>query len=90
MAKAMTVTVVRPDELGVNEEKLWREFQSSSPMGTNPFFSLTYARAAFHADESGRVAVAEEDGTMRAFIPYTKGNDGVATPLGGVKRTWMV
>jgi hypothetical protein len=52
-------------------------------METNPFFSLTYVRAACHADEIGRIAVAESDGTIRAFIPYTKGNDGVATPLGG-------
>jgi hypothetical protein len=41
-------------------------------MGTNPLFSLTYVRAACHADESGRVAVAEGDATTRAFIPYTK------------------
>jgi CelD/BcsL family acetyltransferase involved in cellulose biosynthesis len=83
MAMTMTVAVVRPDELSVSEEKLWREFQSSSPMGTNPFFSLTYVRAACHADESGRVAVAEDDSTIRAFIPYAKGNDGIATTLGG-------
>lgn len=52
-------------------------------MGTNPLFSLTYVRAACHADESGRVAVAEGDGTTRAFIPYAKGDDGEATTLGG-------
>lgn len=79
----MKVTVVRPAELGVGEEKLWREFQGSSPMGAHPNFSLTYVRAVCRADESGRVAVAEDDGTIRAFIPYTKGDDGIAVTLGG-------
>lgn len=79
----MTVSVVRPAELGISEEKLWRQFQSSYSMGMHPCFSLTYARALCRADESGRVAVAEEDGTISAFIPYTKGDDGVAATLGG-------
>jgi CelD/BcsL family acetyltransferase involved in cellulose biosynthesis len=83
MAATMRVTVIRPDELGVSEEKLWYEFQNSSPLGTNPFFSLTYIRAACRADGSGRVAVAEVDGGIRAFLPYTKGEDGIATTLGG-------
>jgi CelD/BcsL family acetyltransferase involved in cellulose biosynthesis len=83
MAATMKVTVVRPAELGISEEKIWREFQSSSPMGSHPYFSLTYVRAACRADESGRVAVAENDGAIRAFIPYTKGGDGIATTLGG-------
>lgn len=79
----MTVTVVRPAELGIGEEKLWREFQSTYPVGVHHFFSLIYALAVCRADESGRVAVVEDDGAIRAFIPYTKGDDGVATALGG-------
>jgi CelD/BcsL family acetyltransferase involved in cellulose biosynthesis len=78
----MRVTVIRPTELGANEEKLWREFQNSSPLGAHPWYSLTYARAACRGDESGRVAVAEDDGVIRAFIPYAKGDDGIATALG--------
>jgi CelD/BcsL family acetyltransferase involved in cellulose biosynthesis len=77
------MTVVRPAELGIGEEKLWREFQSTYPVGVHHFFSLTYARAVCRADESGRVAVVEDDGAIRAFIPYRKGDDGVATALGG-------
>jgi CelD/BcsL family acetyltransferase involved in cellulose biosynthesis len=83
MAATMTVTVVRPAELGIGEEKLWREFQSTYPVGVHHFFSLIYALAVCRADESGRVAVVEDDGAIRAFIPYTKGDDGVATALGG-------
>jgi CelD/BcsL family acetyltransferase involved in cellulose biosynthesis len=88
----MQVTVIRPAELGTSEEKLWHEFQNSSSLGAHPWFSLTYVRAACRADESGRVAVAEDDGgVIRAFIPYTKGDDGIAvmpgwgfTPLDGL------
>jgi CelD/BcsL family acetyltransferase involved in cellulose biosynthesis len=83
MATTMQVTVVRPAELGASEEKQWREFQSLSPMAAHPCFSLTYVRAVCRAEEKGRVAVAEVDGTVRAFIPYAKGDDGVATTLGG-------
>jgi CelD/BcsL family acetyltransferase involved in cellulose biosynthesis len=52
-------------------------------MGTHPCFSLTYSRAVCRADEGGRVAVAEEAGAINAFIPYAKGDDGIATTLGG-------
>jgi CelD/BcsL family acetyltransferase involved in cellulose biosynthesis len=79
----MHVTVVRPDELGPGEEKLWREFQNSYPMGAHANYSLTYVRAACRADGNGRVAVAEDGGVIRAFLPYTKGSDGMATVLGG-------
>src|ERR1700722_13551767 len=83
MAMTMQVTVVRPAELGISEEKQWREFQTSYLMAAHPNYSLTFARAACRADENGRVAVAEDGGVIRAFLPYTKGNDGIATVLGG-------
>src|ERR1700739_1810966 len=79
----MKVTVVRPDELDGNEEKLWHEFQTLSPMAAHPCFSLAYARAVCRADDSGRVAVVEDGGKICAFIPYSKGSDGVADTLGG-------
>jgi len=79
----MRVTVVRPAELGIGEEKQWREFQTSYPSAAHPNYSLTFARAACRADENGRVAVAEDGGTIRAFLPYSRGSDGIATALGG-------
>lgn len=79
----MQVTVVRPAELGICEEKLWREFQTSCPTAAHPNYSLTFARGACLADENGRVAVVEDDGEIRAFFPHTKSNYGVATKLGG-------
>ncbi len=83
MVVAMQVTVIRPTDLGASEEKRWSELQASAPMAMNPFFSLTYARAVCRADENGRVAVVEEDGAIRAFLPYTTGGDRIAAKLGG-------
>jgi CelD/BcsL family acetyltransferase involved in cellulose biosynthesis len=51
-------------------------------MAMIPFLSLTYARAVCRADENGRVAVVEEDGAIRAFLPYTTRNR-IAMVLGG-------
>ncbi len=79
----MQVRVVRPAELGVSEEKQWREFQSAPPMAAHPCLSLTYARAVCRADGNGRVAIVEDGGAIRAFIPFTVGDDGIATTLGG-------
>jgi hypothetical protein len=85
MVATMKVTVVRPDELDASEEKLWQEFQSLSPMTAHPCFSLSYARSVCRADESGRVAVAEDDGKICAFLPYSTESDGVAATLGGAQ-----
>lgn len=79
----MNVSVVRPAELGLSEEKQWREFQNLYPMGTHPNYSLTYVRAACRADENGRVAIAEDGSGIRAFLPYSKEDNGVADTLGG-------
>lgn len=81
----MRVTVARPDELGRTEEKLWCEFQNSSPAAAHPCLSLPYARAVCRVDENGRVAVVEDAGEIRAFIPYSVGSDGIAATLGGAQ-----
>lgn len=80
----LKVTVVRPDELGATEEKLWCEFQDFPPAAAaHPCLSLPYARAVCRVDESGRVAVVEDAGEIRAFIPYSEGDDRIAATLGG-------
>lgn len=79
----MQVSVVRPTEIGISEEKQWREFQGSYPTAAHPHYSLTFVRAACRADENGRVAIAEDSSGIRAFIPYTTSREGTATTLGG-------
>ena len=52
-------------------------------MAAHPWFSLTAVRAACRAYENGRVAIAEDDGVIRAFLPYAIGGAGIASTLGG-------
>ena len=84
----MRVTVVRPDELGISEEKKWRQISELVSNGSTPLVPPTAVRAACRAYENGRVAVAEDDGAIRAFLPYAIGGAGIATTLGGEKRVW--
>jgi len=79
----MRVTVVRPAELGPSEAERWAEFQQLSPVASNPFFSLTYVQAVGRARANARVAVAEEDGKIQAFIPYQLGERKIAMPIEG-------
>jgi CelD/BcsL family acetyltransferase involved in cellulose biosynthesis len=88
MVATMKVTVLRPDELGPSEEKLWREFQELSPGTAFPSLSLPYARAVCRVDESGRVAVVEDGGEIRAFLPYSQEGNRVAATLGGTQTTF--
>ena len=79
------MTVVRPTELGPSEAERWGDFQRSSALASNPFYSLTYMQAVGRARANARVAVAEEDGKIVAFIPYLLGKQKIATPIDG---TW--
>ena len=84
----MRTTVIRPDELGASEEELWRKFQASIPLLDYPWFSLTYIRAACRSEKHGRVAIVEDDGAIRAFIPYAKAPYGAGFTPGG-KRSQL-
>ena len=45
--------------------------------------SLTYVQAVGRARDNARVAVAEEDGKIKAFIPYQLGEQKIAMPIEG-------
>jgi CelD/BcsL family acetyltransferase involved in cellulose biosynthesis len=79
----MRTTVIRPDELGPSEEELWRKFQASIPLLDYPWFSLTYIRAVCRSEKHGRVAIVEDDGAIRAFIPFAKAINGASDTPGG-------
>lgn len=78
----MLVTVVRPGELGATEAQLWAEFQRRSPDLHSPFLSLTFAKVVDRARPSARVAIAEEAGSIEAFLPFEVGSDHIGLPLG--------
>ncbi len=79
----MRTTVIRADELGPSEEELWRKFQASIPLLDYPWFSSTYIRAVCRSEKHGRVAIVEDDGAIRAFIPYAKTAYGSGSTPGG-------
>ena len=79
----MHVTVARPEELGPSEARRWAEFQQVSPIMSNPFLSLSYARAIGRARPNARVAVVEEGSKIEAFLPYELTCRGIGGPLGG-------
>ncbi len=78
----MHVTVVRPGELGPEEASLWARFQKSSADLQNPFFSLTFAQAVDRHRPNARVAVVEDNGAIRAFLPFDLGARRIAMPIG--------
>ncbi len=78
----MRVTVVRPGDLGPEEAGRWARFQQASPVMSNPFLSLTFARAVGRFRPAARVAVAEDDGRIEAFLPFELAPGNVAVPIG--------
>jgi CelD/BcsL family acetyltransferase involved in cellulose biosynthesis len=50
---------------------------------SNPFLSLSYARAIGRARPNARVAVVEEGRKIEAFLPYELIHRGIGGPLGG-------
>jgi CelD/BcsL family acetyltransferase involved in cellulose biosynthesis len=77
------VTVVRPAELGPSEAAVWQKFQQASPVTAHPCLSLSYARAQARKDGGTRVAIAEDDGEITAFLPYRLDRHRMAVPLAG-------
>lgn len=78
----MRVTVVRPGELGPGEASLWARFQKSSPELQNPFLSLAFAQVVDKHRPNARVAVVEEGGITRAFLPFDLGPQRIGMPIG--------
>ena len=77
------VTVVRPDELGLEEARLWAKFQQLSPVMLSPFFSLAFTQAIGRLRPNARVAIVEEGGRIEAFLPFEFSSKTLAVPLGG-------
>ena len=78
----MRVTVVRPDELGPEEARLWAKFQQLSPVTLNPFLSLAFTQAVGRVRPNARVAVVEEEGRIEAFLPFEFASKTLAVPIG--------
>jgi CelD/BcsL family acetyltransferase involved in cellulose biosynthesis len=83
----VSITVVRPEELGAAEVGRWRTLQKASPSLDNPFLSVEFALALGRLRDYVRVAVIEEDGQIVGFFPHERHSFGIGKPLGGFLTT---
>jgi CelD/BcsL family acetyltransferase involved in cellulose biosynthesis len=81
----VTITIVRPGELGPPEIARWRELQVASPSLDNPFLSVDFALAMGRLRSYVRVAVIEDGSRIVGFLPFERHSFGIGKPLG----TWL-
>ncbi|MEV5440635.1 GNAT family N-acetyltransferase [Streptomyces sp. NPDC052682] len=76
------VLVVRPEELTVNDHKMWREIRTESGAPANPFLDPVFTTAVGQVRPGARVAVLQEDGSPVGFFPYEAGPLGQGRAIG--------
>ncbi|EFL29684.1 cellulose biosynthesis protein CelD [Streptomyces viridochromogenes DSM 40736] len=76
------VLVLRPDELGPSDRKMWREIRTESRAPSNPFLDPVFTAAVGQVRPSARVAVLQDDGTPVGFFPYERGPLGQGRAIG--------
>jgi CelD/BcsL family acetyltransferase involved in cellulose biosynthesis len=77
----MTITVIRPGDLGPAEITAWHEMQAKTPALANPFLSPEFARAVGRLRPSARVAVLTEGPDVTGFFPFERGRLGLGLPI---------
>ncbi|GGL68042.1 cellulose biosynthesis protein CelD [Streptomyces fumigatiscleroticus] len=76
------VLVLRPEELGDSDHKMWREIRTESRAPANPFLDPVFTTAVGRVRPGARVAVLQEDGSPVGFFPYEKGPLGRGRAIG--------
>ncbi|MEW2812603.1 GNAT family N-acetyltransferase [Streptomyces massasporeus] len=76
------VLVLRPDELGPNDQKMWREIRTESGAPANPFLDPAFTVAVGQVRPGVRVAVLLDDGSPVGFFPYEVGVLGRGRAVG--------
>lgn len=79
----MKASIIHPRELDAGLIKAWRHFQTHTPSLQSPFYAPEFTVAVGNAREDARVAILEEDGRVRGFLPFHMLSAGVAKPIGG-------
>jgi CelD/BcsL family acetyltransferase involved in cellulose biosynthesis len=69
---ALSIDVVRPDQLSGSEVGAWRAFVWADPRLESPFFSPDYAAAAGRLAPGAAVAILRRDGRATGFLPYQR------------------
>jgi CelD/BcsL family acetyltransferase involved in cellulose biosynthesis len=77
----VTVTVVRPDELGPAEIAAWHAMQGQTPALANPFLSPEFAIAAGRLRPAARVAIISEGQHITGFFAFERQALGAGVPI---------
>jgi CelD/BcsL family acetyltransferase involved in cellulose biosynthesis/SAM-dependent methyltransferase len=77
----VTITVVRPSELGPAEVTAWHDMQAKSPPLANPFLSPEFTLAVGRLRPSARVAVLTDGPDITGFFPFERRGLGVGVPI---------
>ncbi|MEU1853355.1 GNAT family N-acetyltransferase [Streptomyces sp. NPDC019990] len=76
------VLVLRADELGPNDRKMWREIRTESQAPPNPFLDPVFTTAVGRVRPGARVAVLQDDGLPVGYFPYERGPLGQGRAIG--------
>ncbi|WP_190200708.1 GNAT family N-acetyltransferase [Streptomyces djakartensis] len=76
------VLVLRPDELGPDDWKMWRALRTESRAPSNPFMDPVFTTAVGRVRPGTRVAVLQEDGSPVGYFPYERGPLGRGRAIG--------
>lgn len=81
MGSSLSIDVVRPCDLGVEERAAWRAFRAGRSELASPYFDLRYIQAAGQVAPYAAVAVARRGARIVAFLPFQR-RAGLVQPLG--------
>jgi CelD/BcsL family acetyltransferase involved in cellulose biosynthesis len=77
----VTITVVRPGELGPAEIAAWHAMQGQTPALGNPFLSPEFAIAVGRLRPAARVAVIADGGDITGFFAFERHALGAGVPI---------
>jgi CelD/BcsL family acetyltransferase involved in cellulose biosynthesis len=77
----MTITVIRPGDLGPTEITTWHQIQEKTPALVNPFLSPEFAMAVGRLQPSARVAVLSDGQDITGFFPFERRRLGLGVPI---------
>ncbi|WP_306959487.1 GNAT family N-acetyltransferase [Streptomyces afghaniensis] len=76
------VLILKPDELSLSDQTMWREIRTESGAPANPFLDPAFALAVGQVRPGARVAVLQDDGSPVGFFPYERGALGQGRAIG--------
>jgi CelD/BcsL family acetyltransferase involved in cellulose biosynthesis len=77
----VTITVIRPGDLGPAEITTWHQLQEKTPALANPFLSPEFTVAVGRLRPSARVAVLSEGPDITGFFPFERRRLGLGVPI---------